>query len=86
MHGLFKTTYCRYEVDQSDLVAVSTNISKLKAKAVEDTAVYDQQWTDNTLLVEAYVWNDELGKTVPTTDWQNAYEFTLYTVEEVEYL
>lgn len=61
MYQLLHTAYLRYESDDKNVIAVSDSIDKLKAIALEDEYIYDQQWNDLELVVERTTFGDIYG-------------------------
>lgn len=50
MYALSINEYMRYECDRTSLIAVSTDVDKLKALASENTKVFDEQWTTGEFM------------------------------------
>lgn len=61
MYQLVHMAYMRYENSDSNTIAVSDNIEALKAIALEDSNIYDQQWNDLELVVERTTYGDIHG-------------------------
>jgi hypothetical protein len=84
MYGLFLYKYVIYEFEIESLVAVSTDIEKLKQLAYENGETHANTWSDNKLIMKCHRYNEGLDLVAESCPENEAEELSLYQIREVK--